>query len=342
MNPATSEALHDRSTDGATMLDFIEDGWYPIALTGDVQDTIVERTALGRRVVLFRAGSEITVLDGLCPHRQYPLARGTLRGESLECGYHGLTFDARGACVHVPGQTHIPPALRVRRYPSVERGSWIWVWFGDAAAAAPELIPERWLDSADWASNGSAHHVNARAEIVFENLMDLSHETFIHANSIGNRHVAEAPIRTEVDGDVVRATRVIANSPAAPLHAAWGAISPVERLQVMEFFPPSFVVVHGELRDAKGQRFRWKTLHGVTPMTAHSSRYQFALVRDFALDQDWSSEKNGIIDEDLHALEAQEEALSNGSQRMPELSVEADAAALQVRRVLRRLSKPRV
>lgn len=329
------------STHIATQFEFIENGWYPIALASEVQGEIVERTAVGRRIVLYRTSTGVTALDGLCPHRQYPFVLGKLQEDRIECGYHGLTFDSSGACVRIPGQTHIPPALRVHQYPTVERGSWVWSWFGESADADQKKIPEHWLAATGWVSQGSSYHVKARAQLILENLMDLSHETFIHSTSIGNRHVAAVPVKTEVDGDVVRGTRVIESAQAAPAHAAWGAVSPVERLQVMEFFPPSFIVVHGELSDANQRKFRWKTLHGITPITAQSSRYQFAFVRDFALDEDWSALNNIIVNEDLQALEAQEDALSNASRQLPELSVEADAAALQVRLVLRRLSNKR-
>ncbi|MFD2274449.1 Rieske 2Fe-2S domain-containing protein [Undibacterium arcticum] len=34
-----------------------------------------------------------------CPHRFIPLHLGTIRGDRIECGYHGLQFDCSGSCV---------------------------------------------------------------------------------------------------------------------------------------------------------------------------------------------------------------------------------------------------
>lgn len=327
------------TTDALTSLPFIENGWYAVAFSTEVGDDIIERTFLGKRVILYRtAAGAVAMLDGLCPHRQYPLALGQRLGDEVRCGYHGITFGADGSCTNIPGQERIPPALCVRQYETIERGGWVWAWLGEPARAQVELIAEEWLADPGWAATQSVQVVNARAQLILENLMDLSHETFIHSTSIGNREVAEAPIRTEVDGDVVRGIRIMKNVPVAAAHAAWGAVGPVDRDQIVEFFPPSFVVVHGQVTDANNLTLRWKTLHAITPITAHASRYQFALVRDFARDEDWSKAKSPVISEDLAALEAQEIALANTRGPLPELSVEADAAALQMRRVLRRLT----
>jgi phenylpropionate dioxygenase-like ring-hydroxylating dioxygenase large terminal subunit len=68
----------------------------------------------GKPVLLYRGESgSIAALEDRCCHRGLPLSHGCVRGEQIRCGYHGLTFDARGLCVHVPGQERIPPAARV-------------------------------------------------------------------------------------------------------------------------------------------------------------------------------------------------------------------------------------
>jgi vanillate O-demethylase monooxygenase subunit len=73
-------------------------------------------------VALFRIESgKAAAFDDCCPHRMVPLSRGTVEGESLRCGYHGLRFDCSGSCVEVPGQVNIPPRAKVRSYPLVER-----------------------------------------------------------------------------------------------------------------------------------------------------------------------------------------------------------------------------
>ena len=42
-----------------------------------------------------------------------------IRGDAIECPYHGLRFDRTGQCVHNPhGDGRIPSAARVTRYSS--------------------------------------------------------------------------------------------------------------------------------------------------------------------------------------------------------------------------------
>jgi phenylpropionate dioxygenase-like ring-hydroxylating dioxygenase large terminal subunit len=49
----------------------------------------------------------------------------------------------------------------------------------------------------------------ARYGLLIDNLLDLSHETFLHGGYIGTPEVAESPITTEVDADaaLVRVSR---------------------------------------------------------------------------------------------------------------------------------------
>jgi nitrite reductase/ring-hydroxylating ferredoxin subunit len=55
-------------------------------------------------------------LQDRCCHRGAPLSLGRVKDNLLQCGYHGMCFDAGGQCVLVPGQSSIPPAARVRSY----------------------------------------------------------------------------------------------------------------------------------------------------------------------------------------------------------------------------------
>lgn len=65
---------------------------------------------------------------------------GRIKGDDVECGYHGLTFDCSGACTRVPGAERIPHVACVRSYPVEERYGLVWVWMGEAAKADPAEI----------------------------------------------------------------------------------------------------------------------------------------------------------------------------------------------------------
>ena len=63
--------------------------------------------------MLYRTSSgAIAALEDACPHRLTPLSMGRLRGDTVECGYHGMTFDCAGRCVRIPGQQTIPAARK--------------------------------------------------------------------------------------------------------------------------------------------------------------------------------------------------------------------------------------
>src|ERR1700731_404960 len=92
--------------------------WYVGAWSADVAPgTLLARTLLGEPIVFARTQSgEITALYDRCPHRFAALSRGQVHGELLMCGYHGLQYNAAGACVANPhGNKKIPPGAIVRR-----------------------------------------------------------------------------------------------------------------------------------------------------------------------------------------------------------------------------------
>ena len=89
---------------------FMRNCWYVAAFDHEVADQPFARTLLGEPVVLYRTadGTPVAFEDACC-HRALPLSMGTVIGDNLQCGYHGLTFDPSGTCIAVPGQTQVPP-----------------------------------------------------------------------------------------------------------------------------------------------------------------------------------------------------------------------------------------
>ena len=55
----------------------------------------------GRQILLLRVAGEIHAFDNACPHEGNPLVDGDVRGDQIECAYHGWRFDLRtGACLY--------------------------------------------------------------------------------------------------------------------------------------------------------------------------------------------------------------------------------------------------
>lgn len=322
---------------------FVRNGWYATAWSEEVTRSPLERWVTGLPMVLYRKEDGTAVaLEGTCPHRAYPLALGRVKGDDLECGYHGITFGCNGACVRVPGDQRAPNAMRVRAFPLVERGGLIWSWPGDPGRADPAGIAERWLADPAWASVHGTKVLECRNALLIENLMDLSHETFLHPETIGDGHVAATPIVTEVFDDHVSASRTMPNIDPAPLFVKAGVSGKIDRGQIAEFWAPGMclTIASATPRTPGQPTLRWTVIHCVTPETETRTRYLWAVARNYALgdpnvDETWHQGTNRVFDQDVAALNAQEQRLQRLGTDRQELSVQGDTAALAARKMLR-------
>jgi phenylpropionate dioxygenase-like ring-hydroxylating dioxygenase large terminal subunit len=323
----------------------IKNAWYVAAPSAHVgRDLLARRIADEPMVLYCTAGGSPVALEDRCPHRGYLLSRGKLDADLLVCGYHGFTFDPSGRCVAVPGQTSIPAAARTRAYPVVERDGVIWVYAGNPALADPAAIPSHaWL--AEWNCVGGYARIRARVVLLIDNLVDLSHETYLHPSQIGSPEVAETPIESSADGDVVRINRRMFGVECPPFYQNLAGLqSPIDRSQEIEFFAPGFYVLSTRVAAAgdSGPGFRTKIVHGLTPETAHTAHDFWWIVRDIdrndtANDVATIERQTAVLQEDIVALEALEESLT-ANRTMSEVSIGIDRGGLLSRRVLASLA----
>jgi len=320
---------------------FVRNGWYATAWSEEVTRDPLERWVTGAPLVLFRREDGTPVaLDGTCPHRGYPLALGRLRGDRLECGYHGIAFGCDGACAGVPGGQRAPAAMRLRAYPLLERGGLIWTWPGDPVRADPALCAEEWLADPALASVHFTKIVEARAALLIENLMDLTHETYLHAGTIGDEQIAARPLEIDAHDDHVRALRSMPDVDAAPLFRQLGVSGKVDRSQIAEFWVPGLCLTRTNVtpKTAGQPTIVWTVIHCVTPETATRTRYHFAVARNFALgdaavDGMMLAGSHKTLDEDVIALGEQERRWQQLPPEHVELSLANDAGALAARKL---------
>ena len=167
---------------------FLRSSWYVAGWSHHFKPGgLVARTILGERLVLYRtSGGAVTALEDRCCHRLAPLSRGRLEGDDLRCMYHGIKFSGDGRCLEIPAQDQIPPGLKVRSYPVVERDRWVWVWMGEAAKADTSLIPSALNhDDPDYHMRTGEMAYEANYQLVHDNLLDLTHLAFVHENTLG-------------------------------------------------------------------------------------------------------------------------------------------------------------
>ena len=138
------------------------------------------------------------LLEDACPHSEVvTLSRGRIQGDWLECGYHGLTFDALGQCRRAPGSDRIPRGARVRAYPVISRYAMIWIWMGDPQLADPAKIfpiPE-WSDPVWGRNSGDTMDVECHYLYVTDSLLDPSHVAWVHQSSIADSGIRKCARR---------------------------------------------------------------------------------------------------------------------------------------------------
>ncbi|MGE0746809.1 MAG: Rieske 2Fe-2S domain-containing protein [Rhodospirillales bacterium] len=329
---------------------FIRNAWYVAAWDHEVEAGLVARTLLGEPIVLYRtSGGAPVALEDRCCHRSLPLSMGRQVGDNLQCGYHGLTFAPDGRCVQVPGQSAVPPGSVVRHYPAVERWKWVWVWMGDPALADPALIPNWWwMDHPDWkVVKGQVLHINCNYQLITDNLLDLSHTSFVHADTIGNDTVAQTPVRTERIPGGARMSRLIADCVPPPLYAKnlWFKGN-IDRWQVVEATVPTYCDVEIGAAEAgagalHGRRDGAAIFHALsvgTPETAGSTYQFYAHARQFALDSEaidtvYKRDFLRVFMEDVSILEAQQRMLERDP-AAPWIDINVDAPGIAVRKLL--------
>ena len=92
----------------------------------------------GKQIALFRVEDRFYAVDNRCPHMGYPLAQGTVKGETLTCDWHNWKFNlADGHCV-------LRGSEDVRSYPVTVEGGRVLV---DLAEAPVEVQMARTLES---------------------------------------------------------------------------------------------------------------------------------------------------------------------------------------------------
>jgi len=331
---------------------FLENQWYAAALGAEIGAVPFARKICGRDLVFFRTESgRLAVLEDRCAHRHAPLSLGAVKGEMIQCGYHGLCFDTAGKCVHIPGQASIPPRARVEAFPAVERHGWVWVWIGDPARADAASIPDwPWFDHADWRGFQLYFHVKGAAQLFVDNLLDLSHVAFTHRNSIGAASAADAEARMEVreeEGRVI-GCRMLKSVDPGPFIAAWGNFAGrVDRTSTFTWRAPSNMEIRAEFQDAAGERVPPRkitimVINPITPETETTSHFWIGWARDFALDDAALTERSKqentqVILEDVRVIEGQQRVIS-GRPGLKPVPIVADGALAAVHKALERLA----
>jgi phenylpropionate dioxygenase-like ring-hydroxylating dioxygenase large terminal subunit len=338
---------------------YLRNTWYVAAWSDDLADgKLLARTILKEPVVLYRkADGSVVALQDRCPHRFAPLSMGKIvNGDSLQCPYHGLEFGPSGACVLNPhGAKNIPSRARVRSYPVVEKHKAIWIWMGEREPDQSKVPDFSVLDNVPemHTTKRDKMTIKANYELVIDNLLDLSHTSYLHDGILGNSETVESDIAVELEGDDVIVSRY-ANSVKAPgLFAAQWPSGPekVDKFTRMRWMAPSTMrLLTGICKPGAvwESGTGYHAIHMLTPETDRTTHYFFTAVRfnvqttDDALnrqiqDKISTMRRFAFEEQDAPVIEAQQEIIDSALTPVDPVTLAIDVGPVRYKRVLQKM-----
>jgi vanillate O-demethylase monooxygenase subunit len=335
------------------MGDYVRNAWYPAAWSRDIGRALTPRRILEQPVVFYRTGAgAVAALEDTCPHRLTPLSMGRLKGDTIECGYHGMTFDCRGQCVRIPGQPTIPRNAKVRAYPVVENMGLAWIWMGDPALADPSQVYDlpQFHDPRWSAVEGDALRIDCHYLSLADNLCDPAHVSFVHLSTLGNAAGEDVPVHNEAQGDNKLLTwRWIIDSPAIPLFQKFGKFtSNVDRWHYYHYSAPSIAVIDfgsaptgtGAPQGARDNCIQIYSCHFITPVDTDTCIDHWLFVKNFPTDE---ATTQAMIEQFRIAFE-EDKAILEAIQRKEKeprawrpIRIAIDAAPVRMRRMVEKM-----
>lgn len=337
---------------------FLRNAWYVAMWSEELSGgSLVPRTIVGEPVVVWRGADGVVAVTDRCPHRFAPLHRGSVLPDGrLRCGYHGLEFDASGVCVRNPyGNHHVPPAARVRSYPVIEKHGLVWIWMGERAAD-PAAIPDfSILDGVpeDHVAKRDAIRVAASYELVSDNLLDLSHTSFLHDGILGNAEMIDSEITVEQTGDTVVVGRA---SQGTEIPGLFRILVPyelprVDKWNTIRWNAPGVMLLRSGVCSPGADPESGTGYYGIhllTPETERSTLYHFTAVRWNVLTKDPATNAEikekltrtrrfAFADQDAPMIEAQQRTIDEAPEDLRPALLAIDAGPVRYKRILDRL-----
>ena len=334
--------------------------WYVAANVEDVPSGRPYACRIaGQDIVLYRTASgEIVAMRDRCPHRLAPLSLGRVEGDDLRCMYHGLRFAPDGTCTQIPGQDVIPKAICTTTIPVVESVEWVWIWVGDRDRVDEQLRPaELGHDRAGGRLlKKGVLEFDANAELINDNLCDLSHVAFTHENTLGalsgRENFAEVPPVVTYLERGIRFDRWHTNIPPAPfltnatteltdMWISYDYVLPGILRMETGVFPAGTAVRFGHGRPEGEVPFTSSlSSQAVTPVDQHRARYFYSVSVPMSEPDHAAAIELGFMmaelafNEDKAMIEAQQRAV-RAHPNDPMLGISHDKPLNHFRRMVR-------
>ena len=338
--------------------------WWVAAFSHEVGEALTGRWILDTPVLLYRSeAGDVIALENRCPHRSAPLSMGRRRGDNVECIYHGFTYGTDGKCVRIPSMVGKPPEVSVRSFPVIEQGPFVWIFVGDPAVIddVPPVPSIDWWGESGFSAEYGYLNIAANYMLLKENVLDLTHFGFVHADSFKITDWVEPP-KLVGGRDNPGYLQVFKGSPLPPIFAEplgvepgtpydrdnYGFfVSPALQQGAVDLYEPEQHdretvrdIDSPDRRDNPQGKFR--VLHATTPVDPEHMHYFWVIARNYGTSEGEMKAFREITEIGFAEDEAVIEAVQSVMSRDPrptadiEVSVRADAPSLQARRAIRR------
>jgi phenylpropionate dioxygenase-like ring-hydroxylating dioxygenase large terminal subunit len=212
----------------------ITNQWYAILPSKAVKtNQIVGVKRLNLELALFRnANGQIGCVVDQCTHRGAALSLGKVKGDCLQCPFHGLEFDPSGRCTFIPANgkssTQDLSRYKVKSYAVREGNDIIFFWYGDPDKITDQLpffntdVDDSYVYS-EILDQWHSHYSRS-----IENQLDVVHLPFVHHNTIGrgNKTLVNGPKVEFLPGGLVTSANNEVDVGQKPKKAAECIIKP--------------------------------------------------------------------------------------------------------------------
>jgi phenylpropionate dioxygenase-like ring-hydroxylating dioxygenase large terminal subunit len=202
--------------------------WQPVARLEDLKDGPRRAVLLDQPLAVFLTESgEVAVVADRCAHRGAQLSMGKVRGDCIQCPYHGWEWAGDGSCARIPSladQRQIPPLARIPSYPCRVYWGLVWTTLEEPLTDPPD-VP--WFDPDGWTwGHGAPFELPVAFGLMIENFRDVAHFAFVHEATLGPRPPEVEPLTPERNGLEVTLHRDMEWGEDAS--SAWGALREIE------------------------------------------------------------------------------------------------------------------
>ncbi|MBL4586642.1 MAG: Rieske 2Fe-2S domain-containing protein [Flavobacteriales bacterium] len=160
-------------------------GWFVVAFSDNLKKGEVRAICfMDQELVIYRTQSgRAAVSNAYCPHMGAHFAHGgVLKGEELQCPFHGFRFDCEGTCTATGYDTKAPPSAKLKQWTVDEKNGFISVYY-DSNGDKPEWeLPTMNMDG--WTSYlTKEYELKSHPQETTENIVDIGHFSWIHGYS---------------------------------------------------------------------------------------------------------------------------------------------------------------